>query len=72
MDSESDWLGRARREASVILAEALPLYPAPGAIGRSAVLDLMAMAWLQGVNLGAHDTLGSVEKAFTGMKDAAA
>lgn len=33
------------------------------------VVSLMAIAWLQGFNLGAHETLGEAEQAFTRMQE---
>jgi len=63
-ETAQDWQGRARREAVAILE----------ANGRLRTLSwddavsLMAIAWLQGVNLGAHDTLRLSEAAFERLR----
>jgi len=66
--SSSDWQGRARREAVAICNEV--------SVSRSVAYDdligLMAIAWLQGVNLGAHDTLRLSEQAFARLRAALA
>ena len=58
--SETDWQGRARRESVAILSEVN--------VNRSVAYDdlvsLMAIAWLQGVSLGTHETLNEAEIAF--------
>ena len=65
-DIPQDWSGHARREAVAILAEAGVL--GPHALDRDTLISLLASAWLQGVNYGAHTTLAQVEIAFDGMK----
>jgi len=63
-----DWSHRARMEAVAICTEA--------GVARSVAYDdligLMAVAWLQGVNLGAHDTLRMSEQAFERLRAALA
>lgn len=57
--SDTDWAARARREATAILAEFEEIsadYPT--------LIGLVAMGWLQGFNLGAHETLAIAEDAF--------
>lgn len=67
--SVTDWGSRARREAVAILAEVDDVGPTVSydtLIGLSydTLIGLMAMAWLQGVNLGSHETLEVVETSF--------
>ena len=65
-DSAQDWRGHAEREASAILNETGVL--GPNVLDRTGLVKLMAAAWLQGVNYGAHTTLNMAEQAFEGMK----
>jgi hypothetical protein len=63
-----DWNARARREAAAILDECGADYVQ--AFNRETLLGLLAIAWLQGVNLGSHETLAAAEVAFTRAVDA--
>lgn len=59
---ENEWLGRARREAAVILDN---VGVTPGMfVGYDDIASLTAIAWMQGVNLGSHETLAMAESAF--------
>ena len=62
-----DWQARARREAAAIIAGALP-----DVTGRTyeAFVSLVAIGWLQGVNVGSHETLAAVEVGFEEMRAA--
>jgi hypothetical protein len=61
-----DWTRRAEREAAAILngtgfVEVRPAtYPT--------LVSLLAVAWLQGVNYGSHETLRHAEDAFAALK----
>jgi hypothetical protein len=59
-----DWQARARREAVAILANLTV------DTSRGALIDLLAVAWLQGVNVGSHETLAAVEVGFEEMRAA--
>ena len=59
-----DWQARARREAAAIIAEAPPAQDYP------TLLALVAVGWLQGVNVGSHETLAAVEVGFEEMRAA--
>lgn len=59
--SVTDWGSRARREAAAILAEVDAVGPT---VSYDTLIGLMAVAWLQGVNLGSHETLEVVETSF--------
>jgi hypothetical protein len=63
-ETAQDWQGRARREAVAIL-EANDVHRA---VSWDVAVSLMAVAWLQGVNLGAHDTLRLSEAAFERLR----
>lgn len=60
-ETQTDWAAWARREASAFLAQ----YPnlMLGSSRDDAIAALAAM-WLQGVNLGAHETLHAAEEAL--------
>ena len=58
----SDWGARAEREAAALLTETG--YTAGDRAAYSELVHLLAAAWLQGVNLGSHETLAAVEMAF--------
>jgi hypothetical protein len=62
--AESDWRGRARREAAAMLAgmEVVTL-------GHDRLISMLAVAWLQGVNYGSHDTLAHAEAAFDRLRE---
>jgi hypothetical protein len=61
-----DWTRRAEREAAALLtASGFPTYTAES---RAALLSLLACAWLNGVNLGSHETLAAVEVGFEAMQ----
>ena len=58
-----DWQARARREAAAILdATVLRASSAHEQYGH--IVNLLAVAWLQGVNYGSHETLAAAEEAF--------
>lgn len=64
------WKARAEREASVILAQTsydreLTVRPAT----YPTLVSLLAIAWLQGANFGAHDTLGRFDQAFDRLRE---
>ena len=64
-----EWRHRAEREAAAILSE----YPAmAGTLTYADVVALLEIAWLQGVNLGSHETLSEVERAFDSTREALA
>jgi hypothetical protein len=65
---EHDWQARARREAAAILDECGASYVQ--AFNRDRLVGLLAIAWLQGVNLGSHETLTRAEVAFENVRDA--
>ena len=66
--TSDEWRHRAHVEAQAILAST--------GITRSVSFDdlvtMMAVAWLQGVDLGSHETLAEVERAFSNMREALA
>lgn len=63
----TDWKARAEREAAAILHESGYL-PGGGYSTYPAILSLCAIAWLQGVNYGEHETLSHVEDAFDELR----
>ena len=63
MVGTTDWKARAEREAAAILAET----DAGPHESYERLVALLAVAWLQGVNYGSHDTLAQVEASFTRM-----
>lgn len=65
--SEVDWRARARREAAAILSEVGHCGPD---VSYDTLVGLLAMAWLQGVNFGSHETLATVEQTFLTWKAA--
>lgn len=60
----NDWQGRARREA-VAICSGLGV---TRSVGYEDLIGLMAIAWLQGVDLGSHETLSDVEDVFERMR----
>jgi hypothetical protein len=62
--TETDWAAQARREASAILAQALPTTSDDYAL----MVGLVAIGWLQGVNYGSHETLTIAEDAFRRLR----
>ena len=60
--SEQDWKARAEREAAALLDSA-GLY-GTWQLSRDSLITLVAAGWLQGANLGSHETLAAVEMAF--------
>ena len=60
-----DWTRRAEREAAAILYGCGTYYSGPT---RENLVALMAAAWLQGVNVGSHETLAAVEVGFEQMQ----
>ena len=62
--TSDEWRHRAHVEVQAILSAA--------GIGRSVSFDdlvtMMAVAWLQGVDLGSHETLAEVSRAFDNMR----
>lgn len=70
----TDWRARARREAAAILEEVTLTVPRTDVshamtCDRDTLLGLLAIAWLQGVNLGSHETLHMAEQAFDRLRD---
>ena len=63
----TDLQGRARREATAMLAEARVI--ADGYYAYTDLITLCAIAWLQGANYGMHETLRQAEDAFAALKD---
>ena len=72
----TDWKARAEREAAALLDASGYLYVPGGprnaseAATRGALVALLAAAWLQGMNLGCHETLAEAEQAFERLKAA--
>jgi hypothetical protein len=68
---EHDWQGRARREAAAILDETGVVFDQRvGIVSRDELVSILAIAWLQGVNLGSHETLAAAEVAFENVRAA--
>lgn len=65
MNSADDWQGRARREAVAIL-EGEHIHRS---VSWDDLVSLMAIAWLQGVSLGSHETLNAAEQAFARFRE---
>jgi hypothetical protein len=63
---ENVWAGRARREASAVLAGAECVRN--GFYSYDDLVTLCAVSWLQGANYGAHETLSLSEEAFDALK----
>ena len=61
------WQARAHREAAAILDELGASYLQ--AFNRDTLIGLLAIAWLQGVNLGSHETLAMAEGAFDRLRE---
>src|SRR5690348_6154261 len=64
--TSDEWAGRARREAAAILAEAMPNTSIEG---YERTLLLVSAGWLQGFNLGAHETLAEAENAYQRVRE---
>jgi hypothetical protein len=62
----TDWKARAEREAAALLGE-LPVIAFESA-AYSALQKVVAVAWMQGFNLGTHATLGDAETSFDRLK----
>jgi hypothetical protein len=62
----SDWLGHARREATIVLTQAECVRN--GFYSYDDLVSLVAIGWLQGVNYGSHETLRQAEDAFDALK----
>ena len=60
-----DWKARAEREAAAIIAgmDAVTL-----PLTRDEIVSVLAVAWLQGVNYGSHETLADVEQGFERLR----
>jgi hypothetical protein len=68
----TDWTARAHREAAAILDETGVTFNAARPVcivNRDELVSLLSIAWLQGVNLGSHETLVSAETAFERLRD---
>jgi hypothetical protein len=65
MTGADDWQGRARREVVAILEGAT----VHRSVSWDDLVSLMAVAWLQGVSLGSHETLNAAEQAFTRFRE---
>lgn len=68
--ADTDWQGRARREAAAILDESGVVWQGVGITSRDELLGMLAIAWLQGTIYGSHRTLSSAERAFDRLRDA--
>ena len=63
--SDTEWKARAEREAAAIITEAMP----NASIQEYAItVSLVAIGWIQGYSLGAHETLAQTERAFTRLQ----
>jgi hypothetical protein len=62
-----DWKARAEREAAAILANTGYVYGLTGAT-RDSLTALLACAWLQGFNLGSHETIAMAEDGFARLR----
>ena len=62
-----DWKARAEREATAIIAEALPNETREN---YAEMVTLVAIGWLQGANYADHETLASMDAAFEEMRSA--
>ena len=63
----TDWKARAEREAAALLEAASGgMIPSR----RDTLVSLLAVAWLQGVSLGSHETLADAEQAFERLRAA--
>jgi hypothetical protein len=58
------WSHRAHAEAQALLQDAGIQEPYSPWFA-----SMLAVAWLQGFNLGAHETLGEAEKAFQRLQE---
>ena len=59
-----DWKARAEREAAAIL-DGMTVHVS----SRNDLIPLLAIAWLQGMNLGVHETLADAEQAFERLRE---
>ena len=66
----TDWKARAEREAAALLDGYRVAPHERGPLSRDAIVSLLAIAWLQGMNLGCHETLADAERAFERLKAA--
>jgi hypothetical protein len=62
------WRARAIREAAAMV-DGSELTGYRGIITRDLLVSLLAVAWLQGVNYGSHDTLAHAEAAFDRLRE---
>lgn len=60
-ETQTDWTAWARREAAAFLAAHPAIADSFGS--RDTAIDALALMWLQGVNLGAHETLHAADEA---------
>lgn len=65
----TDWKARAEREAAAILTDT---YRLGSFVSYERLVDLMAVAWLQGNIAGSHETLAEHERAFEELRAALA
>jgi hypothetical protein len=65
---ENDWQGRATRESAAILTEVGVTGAGAVSVGYDVLVSLMAIAWLQGVSLGTHETMHEAEGAFQRLR----
>ena len=61
-----EWRSRASREAAAIIAGA---YPNTSVENYPAMIDLVAIGWLQGVSYGTHETMRDAEAAFDRLRE---
>lgn len=65
----TDWKARAEREAAAIIAEASGSGSVTG-YEYPRLVELLAVAWLQGNIAGSHETLSEAEQAFDRLRTA--
>lgn len=62
-----DWTRRAEREAAAIL-DGVGIDVRPHPFTYAWLVAVVGVAWLQGVNVGSHETLAAVEVGFEEMQ----
>jgi hypothetical protein len=67
MTDSTDWEARANREAAAIIMGSQANALSSGDF--SLLRQYVAVGWLQGYNLGAHDALHKTEAAFTRLQE---
>ena len=67
---DTDWKARAEREATALL-EGWYRDTGTGVLSHSALVNLVAMAWLQGAIVATHADLADFERGFQKMREEA-